>query len=295
MVEVKRNISSERIRQSARHVLFVEGREGSIDPTALRILLPQIAIKPLGPASHIKSVASALHKHHPDYYFLIDRDHQSDDFVKKCWKNFPDPEKSNLLVWGRRSIENYFIIPEYLLKSQYLKRNVSRDELMSHIRECCVKRIYMEAANMVIVNIREECKESWVRLFTCLEEFDTKEKAIHKLDSIEKFTEQRKRISKLLSKKKRRILFREYTNMLTGEKREIEYGYGLWLDRIDGKKVLNSIIDSCFTISDLKGNSLHGIEKVNEVVKDLMRKDLKEQPRDFQKLYEIISKRVKES
>jgi len=80
-----------------------------------------IRIRPLGPSYSVKSVAEALHPFHPTYYFLIDRDyHHNDDFVGRCWDNFPDPATHNLLVWRYREIENYFLEPDYLAYSDFL-------------------------------------------------------------------------------------------------------------------------------------------------------------------------------
>ncbi len=109
MAGVKKGPRPEEIRQSARHTLFVEGRSpDSIDPIVLQELFKGLSVRvePLGPSYHIKSAAEALYRQHPDYYFLIDRDHYYDDFVEKCWRNFPDPDTNNLLVWRKRELEN---------------------------------------------------------------------------------------------------------------------------------------------------------------------------------------------
>ncbi|MBF0566686.1 MAG: hypothetical protein HQK89_15785, partial [Nitrospirae bacterium] len=60
---------------SDKHVLFVEGEsEESVDPEIITELFDEmIEVKPLGSSYSIKSVAQALYKYHPTYYFLIDR------------------------------------------------------------------------------------------------------------------------------------------------------------------------------------------------------------------------------
>ena len=93
-----------------------------MDPKILNTLLPdEIRIELLGPSFSVKSVAEALHKHHTTYDFLIDRDHHDDEFVDRCWKEFPNPDTHNLLVWRHREIENDFLDPEYLSCSQYCR------------------------------------------------------------------------------------------------------------------------------------------------------------------------------
>lgn len=109
MVEIRRGVDAEEVRQAARHTLFVEGSsDEAIDPQVLDKLLGDVTIqiKTLGPSSHIRSVAEALHKHHPYYYFLIDRDHHNDIEVERCWERFPDISTCNLLIWRRRELEN---------------------------------------------------------------------------------------------------------------------------------------------------------------------------------------------
>ena len=117
MIRVKSPVGPDEVRFDAGHVLFVEGRgDDAIDPTVLRVLLgDQLRIEPLGASFSVTSVAEALHQFHPNYYFLVDRDHHDYDFVEQCWSNFPEAGKRNLLVWRQREIENYFLDPDSLL------------------------------------------------------------------------------------------------------------------------------------------------------------------------------------
>src|SRR5260370_2335149 len=110
MVEIKRGVAPEEFRRAAAHTLFVEGSsDETIDPEVLRLLLKDmpLRIKAMGPSSHIRSVAEALHRHHPDYYFLVDRDHHDLHTVEECWQNFPLTTTNNLLIWRRRELEKY--------------------------------------------------------------------------------------------------------------------------------------------------------------------------------------------
>ncbi|OQY55704.1 MAG: hypothetical protein DRR08_20740 [Candidatus Parabeggiatoa sp. nov. 2] len=59
-----------------------------------------------------------------------------------------------------------------------------------------------------------------------------------------------------------------------------------------GKKVLPRIINRCFQVKDAQGKFLQGKDKLNQIAKNLVRKPLKEQPDDFQRLYAIISHRI---
>ena len=72
MLGVRTGIRPESVRFQAGHVLFVEGKdENALDPKVLSELFDHhLRIEPLGPAFSVKSVAEALHPHHPTYIGL---------------------------------------------------------------------------------------------------------------------------------------------------------------------------------------------------------------------------------
>ena len=227
MIIIKHDVRPEEIRQSARHILFVEGNDkNSVDPKVLSGLLQNIIrVEPLGASFHIRSAAQAFYKYHPDYYFLIDRDHHESSFIKKCWDNFPDPTTDNLLIWPRREIENYFLIPEYLMNSSYL--NVSEDVLKACIIKECKRRLYLDAVNQVIITIREDLKENWISTFKDIAGFGTKKSAIAKLIQASEFISYKKKVSSKVTKNALENRFNKIFNEFTDGKDEIEYGCGI--------------------------------------------------------------------
>lgn len=69
MVTVKTGASSQDVLQGAKHVLFVEGTK---DVAVLeKLLSPKLRVEPLGPSFSVRSVAKALRKFHPEYWFII--------------------------------------------------------------------------------------------------------------------------------------------------------------------------------------------------------------------------------
>jgi hypothetical protein len=292
MVTVERNVRPEEVRQAAKHTLYVEGKDDSaLDPTVLRELLPSaLTIVPMGPSFYIRSVAEALYKHHPFYYFLVDRDHYDDEFVKSCWEKFPDPQTCNLLVWHRRELENYFIAPDYLVKSQYL--TCGTDRLHDVVLKCCRERLYYDAANQVIVTVREDLKRCDLPLFPKVRELPTEKTALMRLiEAIEPAHKQAgslKRIGRRAVKQR----FFDTLDQLKGGKSGLEYGSGRWLDLLRGKAILPTVINKCFRVLDARGAALQGKDRVMEVAKDLVRRDLNEQPADFQRLHQTILDRI---
>jgi hypothetical protein len=59
MVGIKRGVEPQEVRQAARHTLFVEGSDSSIDPQALTFFPPQARVK----SGRFCLTASTLSKH----------------------------------------------------------------------------------------------------------------------------------------------------------------------------------------------------------------------------------------
>lgn len=292
-MRVQQGGRSENVRFQAGHKLFVEGKDtSSVDPKVLNTLLEnEITIEPLGPSFSVNSVAQALYPHHPTYYFLIDRDHHTDEFIEKCWDNFPNPDTHNLLVWRKREIENYFIDPDYLFHSSYC--TVSQDELKRKILEFANKRLYIDTVNHVITSIREELKRNWITIFKNVEDFSTKEKALQRLKNALEFEDHASSVFQSVSPDERVERFHSCLDKMTGGKEELSFETGEWLNMIQGKRVLNQIINSsCFQVRSREDIPMSGNEKLHAIVKDLLQRTPEILPNDFMKLKELINARI---
>jgi hypothetical protein len=293
MIRIAKGIQPEEVRYDARHVLFVEGRDSdSLDPLIVGELFDgMIRIEPLGASFSIKSAAEALHPFHPNYYFLVDRDHYDDDFINRCWNNFPDPGTHNLLTWKYREIENYFLEPDYLALSDFLV--VSKEALARKIKQSCQERLYLDAVNHVIVSIREELKQNWIQKFKNPSDFKTREQAIGRLQSANEFQTFQNNVAARVDFEEVKRRFNDILNIMTGGVEFLEFGIGKWLQMIQGKRVLARVVHSgCFKVVDREGNLLQGQEKINQVVKNLLKKDTAKQPDDFQELKRLIKERL---
>jgi|688.fasta_scaffold07541_10 hypothetical protein len=296
MIKPKTNVQPEQVRQGARHVIFVEGNDdNSIDPFIINTLFDNNAIfvdvKPLGASFYIRSAAQALHPHHPEYYFIIDRDHCFNEEVESTWSNFPDETKNNLLIWRKREIENYFLSIDYLMKSSYI--NCERQKIEQCLLRIARERVFFEAANIVIIGCREEFKKKWIKNFDKVNDFKTKEDAITKLTTkIPEFLQRKQDLCQYtdiqnLEGKLNTILAKFY-----GGRENLEIGCGNWIDLMGGKQLLATVVNECFRVEDRNGKRITGKDATNAVVKDLLRRPLYEQPNDFQQLCELVKKRV---
>ena len=288
MVKAVSGTRAEEARQAAEHRLFVEGGPESFDRQAVRELLRDTGIRvdSLGPSYSLKDVADSLHPHHPRYYFLIDRDYRDKKTVDQSWAKFPDSETSNLLIWRRREIENYFLDPDYLARSEYLA--CSTGELKKCIMATARKRVFLDAANFVIIVLREELKKNWIEIFRTTTGFETRRAALKKLVGRREFGKMVSGVKVRLGEAELRERFDRTVEEFCGRKKVLSWGAGKWIEMISGRHVLPTVISKCFKVRDARGNALHGNERMLEVVKDLMRKPLPEQPQDFRELHRLI-------
>ncbi|MCX7047681.1 MAG: hypothetical protein NTX50_19625 [Candidatus Sumerlaeota bacterium] len=295
MTHAAHDLRTEQIRRKARHVLFVEGEgPNSVDIQVLDLLLrPSISVEPLGSSFHIRSAAQALYRYHPDYYFLIDRDHYEDEFVEKCWDNFPAPETPNLLIWRKREIENYFLASDYLLQSKYCV--AGEQKLRSVITKHASARLFLDTANQVIIEIRERLKQNWIQLFENPAQFKTKNEALSLLTRRPEWEHFQSRVSQSLIEKNISTRFEELLEEWSGGLDRLEFGTGQWIERLRGRMILSSVIHECFQVRDAKGSLIQGEDKLNAVVKDLARLPLTKLPDDFQLLHKIIMDRINAS
>ena len=294
MITAKTGIRSEEVRFGSQHVLFVEGKDhNAIDPTVLNGLFSdELRIEPLGPSFSVKSVAQALHQHHPTYYFLIDRDHYGKDVVERCWCQFPDPGANNLLIWRRRELENYFLEPDYLIQSEYCE--VDKKALGDKILNVARTRLFLDAANHVVISVREGLKQNWIDIFTNPDEFITENDALNMLLKSDNFPRHCSNVQRTVSPTELERRFRKVVNEMTGGTKQINFDVGNWLEQIKGKMVLTQVINSeCFRVRALNGNLLQGKEKLQAVVRDLLNKDTNVQPKDFKDLKKLIDTQIR--
>jgi len=294
MISPRTGIRPDEVRFGGQHVLFVEGKDrNAIDPNVLRHLLdPGIRVEPLGPSYSVKSVAEALYVYHPNYYFLVDRDHHDEAFIERCWRNFPDPDTHNLLVWRRREIENYFLEPGYLSRSRFCR--VERDTLKEQVLRVANDRLFLDAANCAIISIREELKRKWIEIFSNPQEFQDAEMALSRLQAAREFEDHRNKVARTVSADEVARRFRECLERMTGDQSTLDFGAGQWVSLIQGKKILSQLINSTsFHVQTADGTVVTDIkEKINDVAKDLLQQDDDVQPQDFIDLRQLIHERI---
>lgn len=279
-----------------RFILFVEGE---IDALILEILLgdsgtifvknEDIRVKTLGGCSTIKSAAGSMHKIYPNYFFLIDRDYHTKEFVDKCWKDFPKPGKKNLLVWRRTEIENYFLDPDYLFSSRFCCS--SRGELERKILDISSKRLFLDAANHIVMTINDKFKTANAETFSNPAEFSDRNAALEKLETVrESFENHAADLVPIISMDGIKRSYDSFLSDMTGNREELAFGVGSWLEMTAGKEILNEVVvnSQCFRFPRDKPALQDKSKKLEAVIRDVLSRGEESLPDDFRAVRGLI-------
>jgi len=298
-MRLQRGVNATQVNQDAQHKLFVEGKDNQeIDPIVIKELLDNndltaVGVSTMGGCDNVRSTAQALINEYPSYYFLIDRDDQDQETVNKSWQNFPNPDEYNMLIWHKRELENYFIDPDYLKKSTYLKSEIN---IRQSILDECNLRVFLNAANLTLYSIKRELRKPLpIRHFKNPDEFRDQNAGTLKLEGLAEAMDDRKMsVTTVLEKNAVNQQYIEFIQELSGGTIPLQYGSGSWLDRMSGKEIFGVIANQCFEVRSLAGNLVTGKEKNKIIAKELTKLSLEEQPSDFQELIRLLKNKVGE-
>ncbi|MBF0624183.1 MAG: hypothetical protein HQL82_05190 [Magnetococcales bacterium] len=294
MIAVKVGGNADEVHQgAARYKLFVEGRDDGVDAEGLKVLLEnRIDIEVMGPSFHLRSVASALHRHHPTYFFLIDRDHHDDRTVADSWKHFPDPAQKNLLIWRKREFENYFLDPGFLQQSNHIKKSCrgaqGRSRLENLLVKLANKRLFLDVVNRVILTVREEQKRNWIETFSNPDDFPDVSSARQRLQDSATLSQRGRDVAAAVAPQVIGKLFDEVLDEFSAGQVPLVFGHGQWLDRMSGKELFHQLVTTCCEVRDRVNEPVQGRDRIIAVVKDLMRPEVTDKPNDFLELKEFV-------
>jgi Protein of unknown function (DUF4435) len=290
-MKVETGFPASDVNQSSKHVLYVEGSD---DSEIIKYLLNEhvksssVRVMPIGSSDDIASAARAIHAFHNEYYFLIDRDYREPDMVEKSWANFPDTEKSNLLIWRKHELENYFLEPDYLRKSPHfvMDKSLRLEDFMAAVAQ---KRLYFEAVNKVIMECRESLRLNWVGILGSPDAVCDYAQAEAILLGKPEFAQKLTEFSEMISTDALKQRLQDSIQLFTGGGDKIIFGQGEWINVMPGKEILNQVINRYFPVKDREGKIIRNMDKKKkEVGRSLTSLPLEEQPADFQELCRLI-------
>ena len=295
-MKFQRGVDATQVLQGAKHKLFVEGKDNQeIDPVVIQELLnnnelTSIEVQTMGGCDNVRSAAQALILHHSSYYFLIDRDDQDQITVDDSWRKFPDPNSYNMLIWHKRELENYFIDPDYIGKSSFLKPNV---DVKQRILKECNRRLFLEAANLTLYALSRTLRKPLaIKHFADPAQFQNRNDGLLQLEQLSKLAEKKTEVVDILEKDAVERIYFDFVEELSGGVLPLQYDSGTWLERMSGKEVFLVIANECFQVRDAANHLLTGKKQNKQIAKQLAKLPLAQQPADFQELVVLLKKRV---
>ncbi len=296
-MRLQRGVNATQVNQNAQHKLFVEGKDNQeIDPIIIKELLDNndltaVGVSTMGGCDNVRSAAQALIREYPSYYFLIDRDDQDPETVERSWQRFPNRDDYNMLIWHKRELENYFIDPDYIQKSSFLK---STTDIRKHILDECNRWIFLDAANLTLYSISRELRKTLpISHFRNRDEFRDQNAGILKLESLSiRMNDRKISIINILEQDTVKQIYLNFIQELSGGIIPLQYGSGSWLERMSGKEIFRAISNQCFEVRDLEGNLVKGKEQNKIIARELVKLPLEQQPSDFQQLISLLQNKI---
>ena len=176
--------------------------------------MTQVEVQPMGGCDNVRSAAQALIYHHPSYYFIIDRNVQDQETVEHSWANFPNPETHNMLIWRKRELENYFINPDYIKNSSFLK--VTEEKLREKIINECNHRIFLDAANLTLRKLHREAIRPFPKDFSDPKQFSSEAEGVRQLEMLPTLEEKRHTFANLFAKDAIKEIYSDFVRDLSG-------------------------------------------------------------------------------
>ena len=283
------------MRQGASRILFVEGNRDGLDVTVLRELLaPVLRVEPLGACFSIRSAAQALHEYHPNYWFVIDRDDWDDAKVEASWKSFPDAATMNLLIWRRKELESYFLEPVWFCTSRYCRPKTDRDALEGWLAKEAQKILWLEAANRVLISLRNTIKQGKAPLLKHLEVAGcSRDQVADKLVACDALSNLRAAPATQLTPESVRDAFDDQCALLSGGTIPLAWGTGRWRDLMSAKSIFHALVNEWTDVPDLNAGGrakLTGRAAERAVAVDLLKNHRDSMPEDFKVLRAILAR-----
>lgn len=284
-VNATRGVSQYRVNSGAGRRLFVEGE---LDEVVMRTLLKDVLdVVRLNGSRSLKRAAVAFRDVEPGYYFLVDRDHLSDEKVEQTWTSFLTGN-SNVVYWRRKEIENYFLEPAWLAQSSKLEAGFHESDIQKIIQEFADSYKYFFAANRAYSRVKANFYNTGLQ--DCIpykDDYKDDEQAVLQALKDINFYEPTKSILEAAEWTNIYELYKVELGKYSGAEgaNTLEWGRGEWLNLMPGKRILNHLIcnSGCF----------HQGSNVKEVIQDLVRATVKDSlpvPADFTDIHSFFAK-----
>jgi hypothetical protein len=287
---LERNVSTDDFAQRAGKRLYVEGQEDSIDKEVIDLLTKGLGltVRTLGTSSNIRTAVNALHADHPHYAYLIDRDYLDEPSVEDAWRDFPDPAKGNLLIWRKRSVENYFLDVKWLSKSKFFVRG-KEVYLQEKLERAARTRAFLDAANLTVGIFREARFRHSILFDHDVARYATRAKGRMALLTRPERREAPSAIAAEFASEKVAGTYESIIADMLGDRAVQKFGHGTWCERMDAKPLSNAVFElAAFDVRSTSGSrKLTAREKRSTIIRNLIERD-EGLPRDFLELRAML-------
>jgi len=289
--------SPERTFGAGDRFLFVEGEtDDALDAVALRTLLGPLDVKvrAAGGCDNVIAAAKAFARMgvipgwgNAECYAIVDRDHRGDGEVARTWVGGPLADGRTHLYWRRHEFENYFLEPEFVAQSQYLRQGRTEEDVRNALLAAARRRVFLDAANLVLKALREEWRWWDVREFGLGEaDFSTVAAARDSFLTGRSYERMAADKAAVLAPQSLAERFDANVALLLGEADDgqLEFGTGQWLQRMEGSNLIGAVLhERFFQVRGFDGTDVTGPDLRVRVARDLMRRfdDLNYRPEDL--------------
>lgn len=268
------DVAPEAFGQRAERRLYVEGEPDSIDREVVSILTKGLglSISSLGTSSNIRVAVNALHADHPTYAYLIDRDYLDTPLVEDAWRDFPNPNKGNLLIWRKRSIENYFLDVEWLSKSNLFVQE-KKAYLIQKLERVARERVFLDAANLTVGIARGTLFKNSMTFDNNAQRYRSLAEGKAALLARQEWQSIPETIASAFAHRNIETIYENFVADMLGPAAVVpKYGHGTWADCMDAKPLANAIFESsAFKVPSNSGaRKLSALEKRSAIVRDLI-------------------------
>ena len=289
--------SPERTFGAGDRFLFVEGEtDDALDAVALRTLLGpfDVKVRAAGGCDNVIAAAKAFARMgvipgwgNAECFAIVDRDHRSDEQVGETWSGGPFADGRTHLYWRWHEFENHFLEPAFVAQSQYLRPGRTEEDLRNGLLVEARRRVFLDAANLVLKALREEWRWWDVPEFRLNEaDFGTASAARTSLLTGRDYERMAADKAAVLAPQSLVERFDANVALLLGEADDgqLEFGLGQWLQRMEGSNLVGAVLhERLLQVRGSDGRDLTGPDLRVRVARDLMRRfdDLAHRPEDL--------------
>lgn len=157
------------------------------------------------------------------------------------------------------------------------------------------KRLFLDAANHLVMTINNKLKTTNAETFSNPAEFSDRNAALEKLETVrESFENRAADLVRIISMDGIQRLYDSLLSDMTGNREELAFGVGSWLEMTAGKEILNEVVvnSECFYFPRdepaLQGKG----KKLRAVIRDVLSRGEESLPDDFRAVHALILKNV---